>query len=92
MALPAGCGVPRWQGLAIRDGPGTPTPRSPLAGHKRGRVSGAGGAASLPPCLHAVGVREFEGVSFVAPLGRGKSQQQERDKSNYKPANENNGE
>lgn len=37
-------------------------------------------------------VSELEGASFVASLSCGKSQQQETDKSNYKAANENNGE
>ena len=81
-------GARRWG----RSGHPEPSVPSRTNGHKRGRFWGAGGAASLLTRVDAVGVREFEGVSFVAPLGRGKSQQQESDKSNYKPANENNGE
>lgn len=84
--------MPRCQGLTGGDGLGAPTPQSPLTGHERGRFSGAGGAVSFLTRVDTVRVCEFERVSFVAPVGRGKSQQQERDKSNYKPANENNGE
>lgn len=94
-ALPEPHGMSQCQGLTA----GMMQAARPCSPSRQGTATAAAqepeqhrSCITAAPRGHRRGPCVCGGVSFVALLGRAKSQQRERDKSNYKAANENNGE